>query len=99
MGIVNARDDLALQQLLRMRTLRAKRRNAINHINRQVETVNLVQDRQFKRRVDIPLLLVPTHMEAVMILPLVRQLVDQRSIRMEVEDDRLVRREQAVEVL
>ena len=81
-----------------MRRRRLQPRHTINHIDRQIEPVNLIQDRQLQRSIDVPLLLVPAHMNVVMVRPPVRELVDQRSICMEIEDHRLILREQAIEL-
>ena len=98
MSIIHALDNLPLQPLLRMRRRRLQPRHSINHIDRQIEPVNLIQNRQLQRRIDIPHLPVPAHVNVVMVRPPVRELMDQRSIRMKIEDHRLILREQAIEL-
>ena len=83
---------------LRCAALVAQLRHAIDHVDDQVEARRLVQHRQLERRVDVALLLVAVHVQVLVALEAVGELVDQPGIAVEVEDDRLVRREQAVEL-
>ena len=74
-------------------------RHPVDHVHRQGEPVDLVLDRQFQRGVDVPLLLVPPHVQVLVVRPPVRQPVDQPRVAVEREDDRPVHREQAVKIL
>ena len=70
----------------------AEARHPVDRVDRQAETVGLVLDGQFQRRVDVALLLVAAHVDVVLAGPAVGEPVDQPRIGVEVEDDRLVRR-------
>ena len=67
-------------------------------INHQVEAVNLVENGQLQGSVNVALFLVTPHMDAVLVRAAIHQLVNQPGIAVEVEDYRLVRGEQGVEV-
>ena len=71
--------------------------DAVDRVNGQAEAVGLVIDGQFHRRVDVAFLLVSAHVKRL-VLAGVGQAVDQPGITMEVEDDRLVGREQRIEI-
>ena len=73
-------------------------RHAVDRVDRQAEPVGLVADRQLQRRVDVPLLLVAAHVDVVLAGPAVGQPVDQPGVGVEVEDHRLVRGEQRLEL-
>src|SRR5215471_5138957 len=77
---------------------RLQGRHAINDVHSKAETIDLILDGQVQRRVDVSFLLIPADMKVLVIGPPVRQAVDQPGIAMEVEDDRSVFGEQAVEV-
>ena len=62
----------------------------VNDVDRQTETIDLVQDRQIERRVDVSFFLVTAHVQVLVIGTLVGQAVDQPGIAVEVEDDRFV---------
>ena len=93
MSVVNAFDDLVLEPFLQMSRGGLQLWNAIDDVDGQVEAVDLVQDRQFERCVDVALFLISANVEVVMILAPIRELVDERGIGVEVEDDRLIERE------
>src|SRR5215813_12684676 len=71
--------------------------NAINGIYCEAEAIDLVVHRQFHRSVDVAFLLVPTHVQALVVAD-VSQAVNQTGIAMEVENDRLVGGEQGIVV-
>src|SRR5580704_6823069 len=77
----------------------AKSRNSVDGVQRELKAVEIVEDNHIKRRRGGALLPVATHMNIVMILPPVGQLVHHRGIAMESEDHGLVGREQLVEIL
>jgi len=89
-GIADAVDNLALQPLFHMRADGAQTRNTVDDVDRKIKTINLVQDRQLKRCVDVASFLVSTHMNVFMVPATVAELVDQRGVGMEVENNRLV---------
>src|SRR5580698_6756936 len=55
----DALNDLTLQPLLHMGADGAQARDAIDDVNCQIETVDLVENRELQRRVDASLLFVP----------------------------------------
>src|SRR5271165_4636265 len=69
-------------------------RHAVDGVHRQAEAVNVVVDGQFKRRVDVALLLVTAHMHVVVIVAAVSEAMNQPRVSVEVEDDRLVEGEE-----
>ncbi len=77
MRIVHAVNDLLLQPFLGMGSGYLQRRNPVNHIDREVETVHLIENCQLQRRIDVAFLLVSAHMEVGVVRSPVRQLVDQ----------------------
>jgi len=70
----------------------------IDNVDGQAKTIDLVLDGQIERRVDVSSFLVPAHVQVFVIGASVGQAVDQPGIAVEVENDRFVFREQAVEV-
>ena len=91
-------DDRVLHVFLEVPGLRAQPRHPIDHVDHQVEARRSVQHRQLQRRVDVPLLAVAVDVQVLLALEAVGELVDQRRVAVEVEDDRLVGGEQAVEL-
>ena len=73
-------------------------RYAIDHVDRQVEAIHFVANRQFQRSIDIPPLHVSAHVNVGVVGPAISELVNEPGIAVEVEDDRLVLGEQRVEV-
>ena len=98
MGIIHALDDLTLQPFLQMRRSRLQLRHAVNHVNRQIVPVDLIQDRQLQWCIDIAHLLIAAHVNIVVVLPPVRKLVNERSIRMKIKYHRPIQRKQAIEL-
>src|SRR5579872_4527064 len=90
MGIVDALDDLSLEAFLEVGAGFLQTWNAVNDVDCQVETIDLILDREFERSIDIALLLVPTHVNIDVVRPAIRELVNQPRIAVEVEDHRLV---------
>ena len=76
----------------------AQLRHAIDHVDDEMEARGLVQHRQLQRRVDIALFLVAADVQVLVSLEAIRKPVNQPRIAVEVEDDRLVGGEQAVEL-
>src|SRR4051812_34718778 len=73
-------------------------RYTIDDVDCQSESIDLVFNRQFHRCVDVAALFVAAYVQVSMIRAAVRQTVNQPWIAMEVEDDRFVGGEQAVEI-
>src|ERR1700692_2494634 len=86
---VDTVDDLAFQPLLHVCPGALESGNTIDHINRQVEAVDLIADRKFERRVDVALLFIAANMDVAVVGSAIGELVDQPRISMEVAEDRL----------
>ena len=69
-----------------------RRGHAVDDVDGEVEAVDLVEDGELERRVDVALLLVAAHVDVVVVLAAVGELVDERGVGVEVEDDGLVER-------
>ena len=93
MRVVDALDDLVLKPLFGVCSCSLEFRHAVDHVDGKVEAINLVQNGELQRRVNVAFFLVAPHVEVVVVLPFVREFVDQCSIRMEVEDHRFIKRE------
>ena len=76
----------------------AQPRNSVDHIDSQIKAIYLVEDGELERRVDIALFLISAHMDVVMIPAAVAEFVDERRVRVEVENDRFIDREERIEV-
>ena len=83
---------------LRCAAFVAQPRHAVDHVDDQVEARGLVQHRQLERRVDVALLLVAADVQVLVALEAIGELVNEPRVAVEVEDDRLVGGEQAVEL-
>lgn len=97
MRVTHVVDDGILHVLLYMCGLRAQLRHPVDDVGDQMETRGFIQHRQFERCIDVALFLITTHVQVVMSLESVRELMDEPRITMEIKNDRLVRSEQAVE--
>jgi hypothetical protein len=80
-------------------SLIAKAWNSIDGVKRQLIAVKIVQHHHVEGRRGGAFFLVAAHMNIIVIVPPVGQLVDHRGIAMEGEDHWLVCREQLVEIL
>jgi len=91
--------DLFVQQLLPSHgTLVAMARQTVDSVDRKTEPIGLVADSKLKRSIDVTLLLVATDMEIVLALAAVSETVNEPWVRVEVEDDWLVVREDGTEL-
>ena len=88
----------SLSQLLDVRGGGLQAGHAVDHVDGEVEAVDLIEDRELERRVDVALLLVAAHVDVVVVVAAIGELVDERGVAVEVEDDRLVEGEERVEV-
>ena len=70
---------------------------AVYSVDSQSEAVYLVLDRQLKRGIYVASLLITAHVHVLVIIPVVAEPMDQPGITVEIEDDRLIHGEQAVE--
>src|ERR1700722_5561771 len=96
--IVNAVDDLTLEPLFQVRSGRLDARHSIDHIDREMEAIDVVAYRQLQRRVDVATLHVSANVNVRMVGATIGELVDQPGIAVEVEDDRLVLGEERIEI-
>src|ERR1700722_2493165 len=98
MSEIDAVDDLALQPFFDVCANRPQPRYAVDHIDRQVEAIHLIQNRELQRSVNVAFFLISAHMNVLMVPAQVRELVNQRRVGMKVKNDRLVGSKQGVEV-
>jgi len=98
MSVVTARDLLVEKALLRVPADFLQSGHSVDDIHGQAEAIDVVIDRQLQRRVDIAFFLVAANMHVVVIVATVRQTMNQPGLLVDVEDDRLVHREQGVEI-
>ena len=90
---------LMVEQLLAdAGSLDLEARHSVDRVNGEAEAIRLILDRQFQRRVDVPFFLVATYVDIVLACPTICEPVNQPWIGMEVEDDRLVRCEDSLEL-
>src|SRR5579885_3266192 len=87
-----------LEPILGVRADRLQFRHALDRVDREAETIGLVVDRKLEGSVDVAHLAVASHVQVVMIRAPVGELVNQPRVAVEVEDDRAVACEKAVEV-
>lgn len=97
-GIVLALDLHVAELFLGVGTGYLERGYPVDHIDGEAEPVDLILDGQFQRSVDVPFLLVATHVHVPVIRPAVGQAMDQPRVTMECEDDGLVDGENTVEI-
>src|SRR6266851_991098 len=97
-GVIDAFDDLILQPLFDVGADGTEARDPVDNVDRQVKAIDLVEDGKLEWRVDVALFLVSADMYVVMILATIAELVDERGIRVEVEDDGFVGGEKGIEV-
>ena len=97
-GVVAAVDLHVAQFFLHVGAGHLQARHAVDDVDGETETVDLVFDGQFQRRVDIALFLVAAYVQIPVVGAAVGEAVDQPGIAVEVKNDRLVEGKQAVEV-
>jgi len=96
-GVVATVELLVQQRLARMRAAHLQRRDTVDRVDRQRKPIHLVLNGESIGVLMLPLLLVAAHMQVVVIGAAIGQPVNQPRRGVEVEDDRLVSREQRVE--
>ena len=92
-------DELVADRLLGVGGPRPELRHAVDHVAHQVEAIEIVQHAHVERRRGGALFLVAAHMDVVVARAPVGQPVNEPRVAMEGEDDRLVGREQRVEIV
>jgi len=65
-------------------------RNAVDRIDSQIKAIHLVEDGELERGVDIALFLISAYMDVVMIPAAVAEFMDERGVRVKIENDRLI---------
>ena len=90
---------LVLHQLADVAGPRSQARDPVDHVDHQVEAVQVVEHHHVERRGGRALFLVAAHVQVVVVGPPVGQAVDQPRVAVVGEDDRLVRGEERVELL
>jgi hypothetical protein len=94
-----ARFEAAIGHLLaQVRSFRRQSRHPIDHVHHQVKAVEVVQHDHVERRRRRAFLLVPADVEVSVIRASIGEAVDQPRVAVVGEDDRLVLREQRVEL-
>src|SRR5208282_901029 len=96
-GVGPASDLLVAEFFFSVPTDRLEPGKAVNGINSQAETIDLVVNSQLHWCVDVALLLVPAHVYSL-VLTSVSQAMDQPWITVKVENDRFIAGEKRVEV-
>src|SRR5581483_5862412 len=91
--------EFVAQELLEVRAGPLQARDTIHHVARQVIAVEIVQYRHVKRRGRGSLFLVTADVHVVVIVPAIREPVNQPGITVVGEDDRLIHGEQRIEIV
>jgi hypothetical protein len=68
-GVGEVLDDVVLHLFLHVGRRRTQLGHPVDDINHQVKAVNLIQNGQLQRGVDVALFLVAPHMDAVLVEP------------------------------
>ncbi len=97
-GVVDAVDDLVFEPFLHVGADGREARDTVDDVDGDVEAIDLIEDGEFERRVDVALFFVAANVNIVVIFAAVAELVDERSVGMEIEDDRLVDGEEGIEI-
>ncbi len=77
MSVIDALDDLILQPFFDVRPAGLQARNAVDYIDSQVKTIDLIVDGTLERSVDVAFLFIPTHMNVLVIGAAITELVDE----------------------
>src|ERR1700685_620666 len=72
--------------------------NAVDDVDREIEAIHLIQDGQLQRSIDVAFFLISTHVNVLVIRAPIAELVNERRVRVEVENDRFVGGEKRIEV-
>ena len=97
-GVVDAVDDLVLEPFLDVSADGPEARNAVDDVNRQVEAIDLVEDGELERSVDVAFFLVAAHVDVAVICAAVREFVNERGVGVEIENDGLIGGEKRIEI-
>src|SRR3954451_15074 len=92
-------DELVVDRLFEISGPCAELRQTVDHILAQVQTIKLVHDNHIKRRGRGAFLLVTANVDVLMIGPPVSKPMNEPWVPVKCEDNRLIFREQRVEVV
>ncbi len=98
MRVVDGFNDLVLEPLAGVTGGATEGRDTVDDVDGEVEAVDLVEDGEFERGVDVALFRVAADVEVFVVGLLVGELVDERGIGVEVEDNGLIRGEEGLEL-
>src|SRR5579859_4109588 len=96
--VIPARDLLIVESFHSAAPNLLKLRHALDRVHGQTETINLVLNRQFQRRIDIALFLVAANVQILVICAAVRQAMDEPGVSVKIKNDRLIYREQRIKI-
>src|SRR5713101_1670206 len=65
---IDALDNLVFQPFLHVRADRPQVRHAVDNVDRQVEAIDLVENREFQRSINVAFLLISTYVNVLMVL-------------------------------
>src|ERR1700676_2329239 len=97
-SLLDTLDNLSLKPVLQMCAGPLEGGHAVDHIDGQVEAIDLIHNREFQRSIDISFLFITADMKISVIRAFVSELMNQPRVTMKIEDDRLVRGEEGIEV-
>ena len=60
--------------------------HAVEHVDHEIEAIDLIENREFERRVDVAFFLIAAHVQILVIVEAIRELVNQPRITVKVED-------------
>ena len=97
-GVFDTVDDPAFQPFLEVCAGALQTWDAVDDIDRQVEAVDLIADRQFQWRVDIAFFFVAAYVNIRVVGPPISELVNQPRVSVKIENHRLVPSKQRIEI-
>ena len=97
-GVIAGVDLLITVLFLRVSADTLQFLGTVNHVDGDAKTIDLIFNRQLRRCVDVAFLLVPAHVEVVMVCATIREAANKPRVAVEVENDRLVNAEKSVEI-
>ena len=77
-----------------MRARVSQPRNPVDDVDRKIEPVDLISNRQLQWRIDVSFLFVAAHVNVDVICAAVGELMDEPRVAVEIEDHWLIRGEQ-----
>src|SRR3954451_6005663 len=89
-SVVDAFNDLSLQPFLDVCARTLQPRHPVDHVDSKSESIHLVSNGEFQRRIDVSLLFISTDVNVGVIRPAISKLVHQPGISVKIENHRLV---------